>query len=70
MNRTGRPPRKRDNYIADAQSLLLLVRAVQSDPALDPDTRDGITGLLKMAAGAMINAKRSVPSPAARKGKR
>lgn len=31
MSATGRPPKKRDNYMADAQALLILTRAIESD---------------------------------------
>ena len=62
MSATGRPPRKRDSYFADAQSLMLLIRAIEADASLDTDWSVKTMGLLRDAARELINAPQSESS--------
>lgn len=56
MSSTGRPPKARDDYMADAQALLHLSRAVKIDTQRSSLWRDEVIRDLKALAEKLINA--------------
>jgi hypothetical protein len=56
MSATGRPPRVRLDYTADAQGLLHLIRALKADHARDPEWRERVCVMLREVADELINA--------------
>lgn len=56
MSGSGRPPRIRKDYMADAQTLLLLARAIDADPRLPDKWREDKIRLLRELSSALIEA--------------
>jgi hypothetical protein len=63
MSGTGRPPRVRTEYTADAQAILLLIRAIKADELRDTEWRERITIMLREVADELINAPEADKAP-------
>lgn len=70
MSGTGRPPRIRIDYTADAQMMLLLIRAIQADDMRDQDWRERICVILRELADELINAPEADKAPVNEKAAR
>lgn len=56
MSASGRPPKARDDYTADAQGLLLLMRAIKSDSKRPSHWKDSVLEDLKALVGKLMDA--------------